>query len=100
MLLRADREVLCNREPIAFTLTFSITRRVQFDCYVNNGKTLKLWLILGEDSAGIFEANPLDEIIWWNSVSFLTEPALNFCMRAQAFGKQFLWLFLHLDATK
>jgi hypothetical protein len=79
MLLRANREDLCNREPIAFSLSFSITRRVQFDSYVNIGKTLKLWLILIEHSAGIFEANSLGEIIWWKYVSFLTEPVLNSC---------------------
>jgi hypothetical protein len=52
MLLRANREDLCNPEPIAFILSFSITRRVSFDSNVNIGKTLKLWLILIEHSAG------------------------------------------------
>jgi hypothetical protein len=83
MLLRANREDLCNREPIAFTLSFSITRRVQFDSYVNIGKTLKLWLILIEHSTGIFEANSLGEIIWWKYVSFLTGPALNSYMSSR-----------------
>jgi hypothetical protein len=64
MLLRADREDLCNREPIAFNSKFSRTRRVSFDSYVNIGKTLKLWLILIEHSAGFFEADSLGEIIW------------------------------------